>query len=202
MSSPFVVGIAGGTASGKSLLASSLKRVLDPGCTLLDQDRFYRSVRVGASLPNFDHPDALDADEFARVLELLRTGRDTDVPTYDFATHQRGTVERLEANRIIIVEGILVLALPRVRAQCDLTVFVEAPADIRLARRLRRDVRERGRTMDSVLDQYERTVRPMHEAYVEPSRVGVVLELDGTAPPATLTQAVLRRLPQARPSGT
>jgi uridine kinase len=176
---PFVVVIAGGTASGKSTIVSRF--VAQTGATHLGHDRYYWDVPdpVGH---DFDHPDALDTDRLVSDLEILRSGRPADLPVYDFASHTRTSrVERVDPGAIIVVEGILTLADLRLVALADLTVFVDAPEDVRFARRMARDVAERGRTEGSVRAQYVATVKPNHDRFVEPSRARAVLILDGTA---------------------
>ena len=130
---------------------------------------------------NFDHPDSLDEELLIEHLDGLLAGRPVDVPVYDFATHTRtGRTRRVEPRPVVVVDGILVLALPDLRGRLDLAVFVDAPAEVRLARRIYRDVRERGRTTASVRAQFEATVAPMHEAFVDPSAEHADLRLDGT----------------------
>ncbi len=176
---PFVVAVAGGTASGKSTIVAHF--VGETGATHIGHDRYYRD----ASNPeghDFDHPDALDTDRLVSDLAALRAGRVAHLPVYDFASHSRtGAVDEVEPAGVIVVEGILTLADERVVALADLTVFVDAPEDIRLARRLARDVAERGRSKESVMAQYEATVKPNHDRFVEPSRARASLVLDGTS---------------------
>lgn len=176
---PFVVVVAGGTASGKSTIVSQL--VAQTGATHLGHDRYYWDVPEPAG-HDFDHPDALDTDRLVSDLAKLRSGESAELPVYDFASHSRTTeVEYVEPSAIIVVEGILVLADERVAQLADLTVFVDAPEPIRLERRMARDVAERGRTKASVLAQYAATVKPNHDRFVEPSRARASLILDGTA---------------------
>ena len=182
---PIVVGIAGGTASGKSTLTQLLAHSLGDRCTLIVHDRYYKTLpeafRGRVSEYNFDHPDALDTGKLVDDLDLLRSGRPADLPDYDFKGHVRGTVtERVQPREFVVVEGILVLADPRLRERFDVSVYVDTDDDVRLIRRLRRDVESRGRTFEQVLEQYERTVRPMHKAFVEPSQSHAELVLDGT----------------------
>lgn len=182
---PIVVGIAGGTASGKSTLTQLLAHALGDRCTLIVHDRYYKTLpdefRGRAAAYNFDHPDALDTAKLVEDLDQLRAGRPADLPDYDFKGHVRGSVtERVHPREFVVVEGILVLADPRLRERFDRTVYVDTDDDVRLIRRLRRDVAMRGRTFDQVLEQYERTVRPMHKAFVEPSQAHAELVLDGT----------------------
>lgn len=182
---PQVIGIGGGTASGKTTLAAALADALGARATLLIHDRYYRSLPAGrAPLDhNFDHPDALDTARLVADLDQLRAGRPTRVPVYEFKRHARADHdEEITAAAVVIVEGILVLNDPALRQRFDHAIYVDAPDDIRLARRLLRDVATRGRTPDEVVAQYLKTVRPMHEAFVAPSRAFAGLVLDGTAP--------------------
>ena len=172
----YVVGIAGGTGSGKTTVAEKLASAMPPGrCVTIDHDAYYRDQ---GHLPpadrdaiNYDHPSVLDSALLALHLRELRDGRPVEVPIYDFATHTRRRDTRSVAPaRVILVEGILVFAEPALREQMDIKIFVDTDADIRLMRRIRRDLEERGRTFQSVRDQYHATVRPMHIEYVEPSK--------------------------------
>jgi uridine kinase len=191
---PLVVGIAGGTASGKTTVARGVADRL--GALLLTHDRYYRSADAHT---NFDHPDALDTARMVADLDTLREGRPASLPDYDFATHRRRAAEDVVApTPVIVVEGILVLADASLRARFDLAVFVDAPADVRLVRRVQRDVAERGRTVESVLAQYLATVRPMHEAFVAPSLAHAHLVLDGTAEVEGLVGAVCAAVARAR----
>jgi uridine kinase len=192
---PVVLGIAGGTASGKTTLAEALAARLGDACLLVSHDRYYRpGGDVDPADRNYDHPEALDNDQLARDLERLRAGHAVDLPVYDFSRHDRAPhADRAEPRPIVIVEGILLFAIEPVRRAFDLRVFVDAPDDLRLMRRLRRDMRHRGRTVHDVLDQYERTVRPMHLAFVANSRAHADLVVDGTAPIAESVEARARR---------
>jgi uridine kinase len=172
----FVVGIAGGTGSGKTTIAAHLSSAMPPGTTVcIEHDWYYRD-RSGMpaeerALINFDHPDAIETGMLVADLDALRAGRTVQAPQYDFRGHVRRD-ERLTVvpAPIIMVEGILVLADERLRARLDLKIFVDTDADIRLVRRVARDLDERGRTFAQVRDQYFRTVRPMHLEFVEPSK--------------------------------
>ena len=173
---PLFIGIAGGTGSGKSTVARKIAEGLPPDSVgVIDHDSYYRdhsdlSPEARAKL-NYDHPDALDNDLLVQHLEELRAGRGVDVPVYDFKTHSRlAERRRLEPMRIIIVEGILVFVEERVRKLLDVKVFVDTDADIRVFRRIRRDIEHRGRTFQSIREQYYSTVRPMHLQFVEPSK--------------------------------
>ncbi len=177
METQYVVGIAGGTGSGKSTLANNLLDHLGSDQALiLAHDSYYQDFSNLSpderSKVNFDHPDSLETALLVSHLEALRKGEPVRVPVYDFNTHSRRVDEgeELHSKAIVIVEGILALADEALRSQLDLKVFMETDADLRLARRLDRDVRERGRTPDSVTTQYFETVRPMHEQFVEPSK--------------------------------
>jgi len=173
---PYVVGIAGGTGSGKTTVAHKLASAMPPGrCVTIDHDAYYRD-QGHLSPPerdavNYDHPAALESSLLALHLRELRGGRAVEVPIYDFATHtRRGETRTVPPARVIIVEGILVFTEPALRDQMDIKIFVDTDADIRLMRRIRRDLEQRGRTFQSVRDQYYATVRPMHIEHVEPTK--------------------------------
>ena len=173
---PLVIGIAGGTGSGKSTVARAIADGLPSrSVSVLDHDSYYRDR---PDLPfeartrlNYDHPEALDNDLLVQHLEELRAGRTVDVPIYDFVTHsRRADRRRVEPARVLIVEGILVFVEERVRRLMDIKLFVDTDADLRVFRRIRRDIEQRGRTFGSIRDQYYRNVRPMHLEFVEPSK--------------------------------
>ena len=173
---PLFIGIAGGTGSGKSTVASKIAAGLPSGSVAtIDHDSYYLdrsdlSPEERAHL-NYDHPDSLDNNLLVTHLEALRGGRGVDVPIYDFKAHARlARTRRIEATRILIVEGILVFVEERVRRLLDVKIFVDTDADIRVFRRVRRDLEQRGRTFQSVREQYYATVRPMHLQFVEPSK--------------------------------
>jgi uridine kinase len=173
---PLTIGIAGGTASGKTTVARRLvERLAGHPVAFLDQDAYYRDL---SDMPleerrafNFDHPDAFDTELLVAHLRELKEGRAVEKPVYSFAedTRTRETV-RVNAGDAIILEGILVLALEPVRHELDVKVFVDSDADVRVIRRISRDIKERGRDFDAVIEQYFRTVRPMHYGFVEPSK--------------------------------
>jgi len=173
---PLVIGIAGGTGSGKTTVAAKLAAAIPAGrCVVIDHDAYYRDQSPLApherDQVNYDHPSALESDLLARHLADLRAGRGVDVPIYDYATHTRRVqVRRVEPAPLVIVEGILVFVEAPLREQMDIKLFVDTDADIRLMRRIRRDLEQRGRTFQSVRDQYYATVRPMHLEFVEPSK--------------------------------
>lgn len=200
---PRIVGIAGGSGSGKTTVTAALMERLGAKATLLQQDWYYRdqsalSPEKRAAL-NYDHPDAQETDLLVAHLETLRAGMAVEVPQYDFATHTRRPDTLLVSPcSWLVVEGINALAHEGLRARCDLTVYVDAPADIRFIRRLRRDVAERGRTAESVITQYLDQVRPMHELYVEPCKNVADLVLSGEARVEESVDRVLVRLDQIR----
>lgn len=173
---PLLIGIAGGTGSGKSTVARKIAEGLPAGSvSTVDHDSYYRdradlSTDERAHL-NYDHPESLDNDLMVTHLERLRAGEAAHIPIYDFKSHSRLTETRLvEPTRILIVEGILVFVEERVRRLLDVKIFVDTDADIRVFRRIRRDLEQRGRTFQSVREQYYASVRPMHLQFVEPSK--------------------------------
>lgn len=176
MDRPLVVGIAGGTGSGKTTVAHKLAAAMPQGrCVTIEHDAYYRDQSQlspeDRAKTNYDHPISLESDLLAAHLRELRAGHGVDVPVYDFASHTRAKqTRRVEPARVIIVEGILVFVEAVVREQLDIKIFVDTDADIRLIRRIRRDLEQRGRTFASVRDQYYATVRPMHLEHVEPSK--------------------------------
>jgi uridine kinase len=176
MARPLIVGIAGGTGSGKTTVANKLAAAMPAErCVTIEHDAYYRdqshlSLDERAKT-NFDHPAALESSLLAEHLRELREGRAVEIPIYDFATHtRRAECRKVVPAPLIIVEGILVFAEVQVREQMDIKIFVDTDADIRLMRRIRRDLEVRGRTFQSVRDQYYTTVRPMHIEYVEPTK--------------------------------
>ena len=171
-----MIGIAGGTGSGKTTIAQRIaSAVAESDVALIEHDSYYRDLSHLSSdqrqLVNFDHPDALDTELLVKHLALLRAGSAVNVPRYDFASHtRRSQAEPLSPRPLVLVEGILVLADARLRAAFDLKIYVDTDADIRILRRLQRDIEERGRSFESVREQYNATVRPMHLMFVEPSK--------------------------------
>ena len=175
MNDILVIGIAGGTGSGKTTLMENLIKTFSGDVTLLSHDNYYKrhddlTYEQRCQL-NYDEPDALETDLMARHLDQLRRGEAIDCPVYDFTQHNRSSeTVRIEPRRVIIVEGILIFENRQLRDLMDVRIFVDTDADVRLCRRILRDVRERGRSLESVLSQYQTTVKPMHEMYVEPSK--------------------------------
>jgi uridine kinase len=173
---PLIIGIAGGSGSGKSTVARKVGEALSrSSVAFLDMDAYYRNF---AHLPmeerkrvNWDHPESFDTDLLASQVRELCAGRAIDKPVYDFVTHTRSTrTERVQPADVLLLDGILLFADERIRELCDVKVFVDAEADVRLIRRLKRDVTKRGRTLEEVIAQYLETVQPMHLQFVEPSK--------------------------------
>jgi uridine kinase len=171
-----VVGIAGGTGSGKTTIARNIVRGLPHGtCVLLEHDGYYRdSAHLDLeerAMINYDHPDALETELLLKHIEMLRQGEAIEKPRYDYATHSRSKEKAVvEPVPVVVVEGILIFADPDLRKAFDIRIFVDTDADIRVLRRLSRDTQERGRTIEAVIRQYYATVRPMHLEFVEPSK--------------------------------
>jgi len=171
-----IIGICGGTGSGKTTIARAIVDAVGrANVVLVEQDSYYRNL---ADMPlderhqaNFDHPDSIDSDMMVNHLVRLKQGLSVEMPLYDFVTHTRSDeIEIINPKAVVIVEGILIFAESRVLDLLDIRVFVDTPDDVRLMRRLRRDITERGRTFERTLEQYERTIRPMHFEFVEPSK--------------------------------
>ena len=170
-----VIGIAGGTGSGKTTLMKNIIDTFGDVVTVLSHDNYYHRRDL---MPfeercklNYDEPAALETDLMVRQLDALRHGEAIDCPVYDFSAHNRSDETlRIEPRQVIIVEGILIFENEALRDLMDIRIFVDTDADVRLCRRIKRDVRDRGRTLESVIEQYQTTVKPMHEKYVEPSK--------------------------------
>ena len=173
---PLVIGIAGGSGSGKSTVARKLADALrDASVVFLDMDAYYRNLThltlEERRLVNWDHPDAFDLELLADQLETLANGLPIRKPVYDFVSHaRRPDCKVVEPADVIVIDGILLFAEQRVRDLCDVKVFVDADADERVLRRIRRDMRDRGRPLEEIIDQYLSTVKPMHLQFVEPSK--------------------------------
>ena len=175
-SRPLIIGLVGGSGSGKTTVARAILAELGGvDAAFVDQDSYYKDLH-GLPLEerarvNFDHPDSLDNDLLAAHLQALANGVAIDKPTYDFAHHTRAErVVRVEPRDVVLVDGILLFVDARIRRLFDIKIFVDVPDDVRFIRRLQRDVAERGRSMESVVEQYLATVRPMHQEFVEPSK--------------------------------
>jgi uridine kinase len=171
-----VIGVAGGTGSGKTTVAREiLRRAGTEQISLIEHDAYYKDLSVlppaQRAMQNFDHPDALDNALLIAHLQELKAGRPIQIPVYDFTTHTRTNENRrIEPRRVILMEGILIFADEELRRLMDVKIYVDTDGDIRFIRRLQRDIAERGRTMESVIRQYLATVRPMHQEFVEPSK--------------------------------
>ncbi|HKG20620.1 MAG TPA: uridine kinase [Blastocatellia bacterium] len=171
-----IIGISGGTGCGKTTVAQKIIASVGAGSVVyLQHDSYYRNL---GDMPldlrhrvNFDHPDAFDTELMINHIEALRAGEGIEQPIYDYATHSRkADTIHVEPRQVIIVEGIMVFGHPQLRSLMDMKIFVDTDADIRFIRRLDRDVHERGRTVESIIEQYTKTVRPMHLQFVEPSK--------------------------------
>ena len=196
---PLVIGIAGGSGSGKTTVAQEiLQRVGPSRIAFLQHDSYYKDL---SGLPpaqkaevNFDHPNSLETDLLTQHIASLRDGKPVEVPIYDFSTHSRTSqTYTVQPRKVIVVEGILIFTEPELRKLFDLKIFVDTDSDIRFIRRLERDITERGRTTESVIKQYQVTVRPMHMEFVEPSkRYADVIIPEGGHNAAALDMVVAR----------
>lgn len=172
---PTLIAIAGGTASGKSTIVKIITEKLKDKCVVLSMDSYYKSfdeLTFEEKLKiNFDHPSSFETKRLVEDLKTLKGEQSIEVPIYDFIKYERKTeTETLEPHPIVIVEGLFVLTEPSLRKHFDVSVFVDADSDERIIRRIRRDIVERGRDLDSVIKQYQSQVKPMHEEFVEPSK--------------------------------
>jgi uridine kinase len=173
---PFVIGVAGGTGSGKTTVSRRIQEAVNINhIAYIQHDNYYRDQkhlsREERARTNYDHPDSLETELLVQHLLELRCGQSIDMPLYDFSMHTRSTeTQRIDPAPVILVEGILIFVEKELREQMDVKVFVDTDADIRFIRRLRRDMNERDRSLDSVVQQYMGTVRPMHLEFVEPSK--------------------------------
>jgi uridine kinase len=176
MAQRILIGIAGGSGSGKTLVARTIVRELGSDrVVVVDQDSYYRDLEDipfrDREARNFDHPDAFDTELMVRHVKDLLAGRDVEQPIYDYAAHRRlRETRRIGEHLVIVLEGILIFVDPELRALMDIKLFIDADPDVRFIRRLRRDLIERGRSVDSIIRQYEESVRPMHMQFVEPSK--------------------------------
>ena len=170
-----IIGIAGGTGSGKTTLAEKLARIFGNDVAIIKHDSYYK-CQDGLSLAdrakqNYDHPNSFDTELMVEHIKKLKAGESIFCPVYDYSLHNRSDkTELIEPKRVIITEGIMILESPELRSLMDIRIFVDTDADVRIIRRIMRDVKERGRTLDSVVGQYLTTVKPMHYLYVEPTR--------------------------------
>ena len=170
-----IIGIAGGTGSGKSTFTNRLKEAFKDDVAVIYHDNYYKRQDdvpfEDRKKVNYDHPDSLETDLMLQHLELLKSGHAIDCPVYDYSQHNRSDkILHIEPKKIILAEGILLLSDPRILNMIDIKIYVEADADERILRRIVRDVKERGRDLDNIVEQYLTTVKPMHYLYVEPTR--------------------------------
>jgi uridine kinase len=175
MRSSICIGVAGGTGSGKTTVAEAIVDKIGDGILMITQDRYYHDLShlsmSARSKHNFDHPDAIEIPLLVENLKRLKAGRRAELPVYDFTRHvRRDETQAVQPRPIILLEGILILAVAEIRELLDVRIFVDTDSDVRFIRRLTRDMVERGRTLESVIDQYHGTVRPMHIEFVEPSK--------------------------------
>jgi uridine kinase len=185
MSDIMIIGIAGGTGSGKTTLTEQIRKRFGEDVTVIYHDNYYR-LQVGKtydqrSQVNYDHPDAFETPLMIKHLKALKAGESIESPIYDYTQHNRSDqIKVIHSSKVIIVEGILIFAEKELRDMMDIKIFVDTDADVRILRRILRDVEERARTLQSVIHQYLTTVKPMHEQYVEPSkRFADLIVLDG-----------------------
>lgn len=184
MPHPIIIGICGGTGSGKTTFCNRIADRIGPKVSIISHDMYYKDLShippAERDRQDFDDPDAFDNELFFAHLSLLKQGKAIEIPEYDFVTHTRtGRMRRLEPEKAIMVEGIMLFTDSRIRHVFDYKVFLDVDSDIRFIRRLKRDMEERGRSVDSVIEQYISTVRPMHEKYVEPGKKYADLVVSG-----------------------
>ncbi len=170
-----MIGIAGGTGSGKTTITQKLQQYFDRDVTVIYHDNYYKAhhelTYEERTHLNYDHPNSFDTDLFAQHLRDLKAGKSIECPVYDYTIHDRtDNTITIHPTRIILIEGIMIFSYPELREQMDIKIYVDTDADVRILRRILRDVKERGRSLDSVINQYLETVKPMHETFVEPSK--------------------------------
>ena len=170
-----IVGIAGGSASGKTTVVNKIKEFFGDGITVIGHDNYYKAhndmTYEERALLNYDHPNAFDTERMIEDVKKIKAGETVDIPVYDYGAHNRSDkTQTITPQRVVVLEGILLLYDAQLRELMDAKVYVDAPADERLVRRIRRDMAERERSLNSVLSQYQDTVRPMHEQFVEPTK--------------------------------
>lgn len=204
MQQPVVVGVAGGSGAGKSTLVAQLVKASPRPVATLAFDNYYRCLdhlpMTERTRVNYDHPNSLDVERFVADLRSLRAGSPVATPVYDFTVHTRSSdVHLVEPRPVLVVDGILLYVFDEVCDLIDLRVFVEVADDVRTARRVERDIAERGRTAEYALAQIERTVRPMHGEFVQPSKERAHVVVDGTTDPSVSAHAILDRIGVATP---
>jgi uridine kinase len=193
---PFVIGIAGGTGSGKTTLARKIQSSLASGVVLIEQDSYYRDLShlsvKERQQTNFDHPNSIDFERLRQDIIALKEGQSINKPIYNFKTHSReNATTHVEAAPIIIVEGILIFSDPKMRELFDLKIYVETDHDVRILRRIERDTFERGRDFANIKDQYIQTVKPMHNQFVEPSKQFADVIIPGESDNSTVINLIL-----------
>ena len=197
-SKTMIIGVAGGTGSGKTTLAENIARAFGDRVAVITHDSYYRAQNDMSyeerCKQNYDHPDAFETDLLCAHLDALARGEAIDVPVYDYTVYNRSSrTERVEPRAVVILEGILIFCDERLREKMDLKIFVDTDADERILRRISRDTKERGRSLDSVIDQYLTTVKPMHDAFVEPyKRYADIIVPGGGSNPAALDMIITR----------
>lgn len=194
-----IVGIAGGTSSGKTRLAQQIQEAFGPYASLIEQDCYYKDLSKTPfserTKTNFDHPDSLDFDLLHTHLLQLRSGQAILKPTYDFKTHSRTCEQTLvQPTKIVVVEGILLLSVPAIRDLFDLKIYVDAEDDIRILRRIERDIKDRGRDLASIKEQYLNTVKPMHMQFVKPSKIYADVIIPSIGDTSQALQLIVSRL--------
>ncbi|MCD6578252.1 uridine kinase [bacterium] len=172
MKAPYIIGIAGGTGSGKTTVAEKIEKVLNENISVITQDAFYKEMyNIPVGERNYDHPNAFDIQLLIESIEKLKKGNDINIPIYNFKNHRRLKETKLvKYSPVIVIEGILIFYYKELRDLMNFKIYVDTPSDVRLARRVLRDINERGRSIDSVIDQYLNTVRPMHIEFVSSTR--------------------------------
>ena len=185
MESVLVLGVAGGSCSGKTTLTQFLKKYFGASATVLAQDSFYidqsHKFDCDGGSVNFDHPDSIDFPLMGECVNNLKESSEVSIPIYDFATHKRSEkVQKVSSKKIVVVDGTLILSQEKVRGHLDLSFFIDAPEQIRFQRRLERDTKERGRTEQGIKDQFYKQVKPMHDEWVEPSKTYATHIFPGT----------------------
>jgi uridine kinase len=197
---PVVVGVSGGSGSGKTTFCKELVAMLgDDAVQHLKQDNYYRDLShlspMERDAVNFDHPQALEFSLLSNHLESLSSGQEVEVPDYDFSTHtRRPKTSRLQVKPVILIEGILIFSQPEILSRLSYSIFVDAPEQVRLERRIRRDIEERGRTAESVRAQFFSTVAPMHDIFVEPSKQKAQWVISGEQPFEGFLQQICKKL--------
>jgi uridine kinase len=193
-----IIGIAGGTGSGKTTLAENIAAAFGDRVAIIAHDSYYRAQNDKSyeerCTQNYDHPDAFETDLLCRHLEALARGEAVDIPVYDYTVHNRSDkTEHRESRAVVILEGILIFYDPELRDRMDLKIFVDTDADERILRRIARDTQSRGRSLESVINQYLTTVKPMHDAFVEPyKRYADIIVPGGGSNPAALDMIITR----------